>query len=262
MAVVITVAFVMDAIPSSTGAYAHVAYWERRFEKEQGHEWFGGYAEFRHLLKPHISPAARILILGNGTSRLPSDLEQDGYRGITATDICPNVVQKMQCRYRTLSLPLHHMTSDARHASVVFEVADMCALPYEDGRFDVVIEKGTLDVLFAEAPSLWQPPASVCERMDTACKEIRRVLSPTGLFFSITFTQPHFRGPFFTSRMLLPWALSLVNRCPSKAAAGLVTWIHLVRRDVSSTLSIACPRRRLLCHSNDQRVPQRRRRGR
>ena len=95
------------------------------------------------------------------------------------------------------SIPLHHMTSHARHASVVFEVADMCALPYEDGRFDVVIEKGTLDVLFTEAPSLWQPPAAVCERMDTACNEIRRVLSPTGRLFSITFTQPHFRRPFF-----------------------------------------------------------------
>ena len=75
----------------------------------------------------------------------------------------------------------------------------MLALNYEDGMFDVVIEKGTLDVLFADAKSPWDPPASVRRQMELACHEIHRVLKADGRFFSISFTQPHFRKPYFSS---------------------------------------------------------------
>lgn len=85
----------MKGVPQSSAAYAQREYWEERFESEDQYEWFSDYSQFRHLLQPHIPPQARLLILGNGTSQLPFDLATDGYLNITATDICSNVVQRL-----------------------------------------------------------------------------------------------------------------------------------------------------------------------
>lgn len=58
-------------------------------------------------------------------------------------------------------------------------------------------KKGTIDALIAaQKHDPWNPPADLRERMDRAFSEIRRVLTPTGVFISITFGQPHFRKPF------------------------------------------------------------------
>lgn len=73
----------------------------------------------------------------------------------------------------------------------------MFELPFTDESFDVVIEKGAIDVIFTESKSAWNPPEEVCKKMESACKEIFRVLKNKGRFFSITFTQPHFRRRFF-----------------------------------------------------------------
>lgn len=79
---------------------------------------------------------------------------------------------------------------------VVFEVADVLELPYRDGSFDVIVEKGMLDAFFADATSPWNPPIFVCQRMETALKQVHRVLTDAGIFFSITFAQPQFRKRF------------------------------------------------------------------
>ena len=85
-----------NQIPKQTAAYGQVGYWRKRFEKEECFEWFGDYSGFCHLLKPYLPSKTHVLILGNGTSRLPFDLIAEGCRDITATDICPNLIQKMK----------------------------------------------------------------------------------------------------------------------------------------------------------------------
>lgn len=82
----------------------------------------------------------------------------------------------------------------------MYQVADMFALPFDDESFDVVIEKGAIDVIFTESKSAWNPSEEVCKKMECACKEIFRVLKNKGRLFSITFTQPHFRRRFFDGK--------------------------------------------------------------
>ena len=55
-----------------------------------------------------------------------------------------------------------------------WEVADMLALPYEQSTFDVVLEKGTMDVLFVDNDSPWQPKPDVCMRVHQLLMGIHR----------------------------------------------------------------------------------------
>eukprot|EP00210_Caulerpa_lentillifera_P005556 g5315.t1 len=173
----------MDSTPVATVEYAKQAYWEERFKTEEQHEWFAHYSQFSHLLNPHLKPTDRILILGCGTSSLPTDLLHAGFNNVLATDASHTLIKKLQKK--------------ASASGVEYEVADMFELPYKNASFDVVIEKGTLDVIFTESKSMWTVPEEVSQKMKLACQQIYRVLKNEGSLFSITFTQPHFRQKFF-----------------------------------------------------------------
>ncbi len=80
---------------------------------------------------PHLRPSDRILILGCGNSALAFDLCKDGICDITSLDISPVAIDRM--RFRSAELGLPHL---------VWTVGDMLSLPFPDGAFDVVVEKG------------------------------------------------------------------------------------------------------------------------
>ncbi|GJP48871.1 hypothetical protein CLOM_g8145 [Closterium sp. NIES-68] len=91
-------------------------------------------------------------------------------------------------------------------AGITWAVADMMALPFPDGHFDVVLEKGVLDVLFVDSESPWHVPPAIVRRVRTALTEAHRVLTPHGRLLSITFGQPHFRRPLYEAPHLT-WTL-------------------------------------------------------
>ena len=66
--------------------------------QEEAYEWYKSYADFRHLVAPHLTPGARILVLGCGNSALPLDLHADGFQRLTCLDISPSVIRQMQGR--------------------------------------------------------------------------------------------------------------------------------------------------------------------
>ena len=77
--------------------------------QEDEYEWFKAFAEFRHLLLPHLKRGDKILILGCGNSLLPLDLWREGFREITSVDLSPAVIQKMAARAEaevSLSVPV------------------------------------------------------------------------------------------------------------------------------------------------------------
>ena len=57
---------------------------------------------------------------------------------------------------------------------LLMQVADMLQLPFADASFDVVLDKGTLDVLVVDAESLWDPQPSTKQRMFQAIDEVYR----------------------------------------------------------------------------------------
>lgn len=118
------------------------------------------------------APAQRVLILGSGTSRLPLDLAEASHPSsssraeggedgesllpllpeleeIVATDLSRVAVEKMAAKTTTMMAESTSTTKTKGGARITWEVADMLSLPFEDGSFDAVVDKGVLDALFA-----------------------------------------------------------------------------------------------------------------
>ena len=76
--------------------------------------------------------------------------------------------------------------------------ADFRSMPtLADASFSVVLDKGSLDALWSDGGSQWNPSETVLADINDSLAEVLRVLKrPGGKFISITFGQPHFRLPF------------------------------------------------------------------
>ncbi|XP_030945047.1 EEF1A lysine methyltransferase 4 isoform X1 [Quercus lobata] len=174
--------------PSSAKAYLDPHYWDERFSNEEHYEWFKDYSHFRHLIQAHIKPNSSVLELGCGNSQLSEELYKDGITEITCIDLSAVAVEKMQKR---LALKGYNEIK-------VLE-ADMLNLPFSNECFDVVIEKGTMDVLFVDSGDPWNPRPETVNKVMAMLEDAHRVLKPDGIFISISFGQPHFRRPLFDS---------------------------------------------------------------
>ena len=76
-----------------------------------------------------------------------------------------------------LQIVIAKMQSRAQQAgmhSLEWQVADMLYLPFQECSYDVVIEKGTMDVLFVDNDSPWQPKAEVVTRVHQMLSEVYR----------------------------------------------------------------------------------------
>ena len=58
--------------------------------------------------------------------------------------------------------------------SLKWQVADMLSMPFPAGAFDAIIEKGTMDVLFVDNDSPWDPNPEVRSRVLTMLDETHR----------------------------------------------------------------------------------------
>lgn len=174
--------------PSSAKAYLDPHYWDERFSNEEHYEWFKDYSHFRHLIQAHTKPNSSVLELGCGNSQLSEELYKDGITEITCIDLSAVAVEKMQKR---LALKGYNEIK-------VLE-ADMLNLPFSNECFDVVIEKGTMDVLFVDSGDPWNPQPETVNKVMAMLEDAHRVLKPDGIFISISFGQPHFRRPLFDS---------------------------------------------------------------
>ncbi|RVX12147.1 hypothetical protein CK203_010733 [Vitis vinifera] len=144
--------------PSTVSAYLDPHYWDERFSGEEHYEWLKDYSHFSHLIQPHLQPNYSV----------------------------PIAVEKMQKR----------LLSKGYKEIKVLE-ADMLDLPFSNECFDVVIEKGTMDVLFVDSGDPWNPLPETVNKAMATLQGVHRVLKPDGVFISISFGQPHFRRPLF-----------------------------------------------------------------
>ncbi|KAL0356752.1 UNVERIFIED_CONTAM: putative E3 ubiquitin-protein ligase ARI1 [Sesamum calycinum] len=177
-----------DVAPATASAYLDPNYWDRRFEQEEHYEWFKDYSHFRHLILQYIKPNSAVLEVGCGNSQLSEELYRDGITELTCIDLSSIAVEKMKQR----------LLSKGYKEIKVLE-ADMLDLPFGDECFDVVVEKGTMDVLFVDSGDPWNPEPATVSKVMAMLEGVHRVLKPHGIFISITFGQPHFRRPFFNA---------------------------------------------------------------
>ena len=170
-------------LPNSNIEYKDPKYWNTRFSKEDSYEWLVGYKHVQDTIinnyMKNSSKSCKILQLGCGNSSFASDLYNDGFHDITNIDISSVCVEKMSSKYPHLKFLTMDMTAMSEELS--------------DNSFDVVLEKATLDALVVDCTNPWDFTCSSYSSIKRSLKEIKKVLKPSGLFISITFTQPHFR---------------------------------------------------------------------
>lgn len=51
-----------EHVPASKLDYLKTDYWDKRFESESHYEWFGGYDQFRNLVRCHLQPDGKLLV--------------------------------------------------------------------------------------------------------------------------------------------------------------------------------------------------------
>lgn len=176
----------MDIIPKDNKVYQTKQYWDQRYKSDEGREpfdWFKSYADVKDVLGAYIpSRNLRILMLGCGNSTLSEDMYRDGYHEVVNIDFSSVVIEQMR----------------AVHPHMQWIEMDIRDLKFEDGSFDVLIDKGTMDAMLTGVSDVWNPAAEIVENCEKEISEAIRVLRPGGKFIYLTFGQPHFRRRFLT----------------------------------------------------------------
>eukprot|EP01103_Thecamoeba_quadrilineata_P015572 TRINITY_DN4964_c0_g1_i2.p1 TRINITY_DN4964_c0_g1~~TRINITY_DN4964_c0_g1_i2.p1 ORF type:complete len:184 (+),score=18.34 TRINITY_DN4964_c0_g1_i2:174-725(+) len=150
--------------------YSNPQFWDERYRRDpEPFEWYQQYSGLKHILTKHIPKPSRILMVGCGNSGLSFDMIKDGYSEVVNIDISAIVIEEMR----------------KRHPNMIFEVQNVCNLPYEDKSFDAAIDKGTLDALLCGNNSV--------KNAEMMLANISRTLKPGGTFIMITYGKPDTR---------------------------------------------------------------------
>ncbi|KII87510.1 hypothetical protein PLICRDRAFT_112521 [Plicaturopsis crispa FD-325 SS-3] len=180
----------MSVLPKKNEEYGSKEYWSRssivyrEAADDASFDWFKSYAELAPFLRELVpSKDARVLMLGCGNSKLSEEMWDDGYTNIVNTDYSAVVIEQMSRRH-------------ASRTGMSWHEMDVRALEFEDGSFDVAIDKGTMDAMMT-TKDVWDPPQQVIDDCTKEVDEVLRVLKKgTGVFVYMTFGQPHFRRRF------------------------------------------------------------------
>jgi SAM-dependent methyltransferase len=170
--------------PANSVRFTQQSYWDARFTTETEHEWLCAWPALRSLVLPYLRPASRVLVIGNGSSRLPVDLSlEPAVASVLSTDYSLPAVDGARARWA------------AAAPNVEFCVADMLALEALSWRapFDAVVDKGALDALLAVGGDCWEPPPALLATSRTVCAGVAALLAPGGVFLQVSFSQPIFR---------------------------------------------------------------------
>lgn len=115
-------------------------------------------------------------MVGCGNSKLSEEMYEDGYKSITNIDISSVVVENMKKYYEEKDMKIECLEMDAT------------SMTFEDKRFDVIIDKGTLDALLCGKNN---------DIVNSLVREMTRVLKLEGELFIISHGQPKARKELF-----------------------------------------------------------------
>ncbi|VDK42297.1 unnamed protein product [Anisakis simplex] len=148
--------------------YKKASYWNERFSNEETFEWIAEWDQFAHLILPHLDANHRSVIIMHSTSFI-----FDFFGNIYVVEINGRITMSMKW-----------ICDDIRTLSKL-----------DDQTFDIVIEKATIEALTADEKSAWSYSNDALRDIDAVYNSVFRTLVNNGTFFSISFTQPHFRVP-------------------------------------------------------------------
>ncbi|XP_065195073.1 eEF1A lysine and N-terminal methyltransferase-like, partial [Sycon ciliatum] len=166
----------MDLLPRSVEEFRNAQYWDGFFKKrgkEGTFEWYGEYNDLCGVLHKYCKAPHRTLVVGCGNSRLSEDLYDVGYRSLVNIDISDVAVRQMAER------------NAQRRPGMQFLKMDMRELTFDDGHFDCVLDKATLDAIMAE------DNADISRDVTAIFDEITRVLKAGGRYICVSLAQGH-----------------------------------------------------------------------
>ncbi|RZF35487.1 hypothetical protein LSTR_LSTR013131 [Laodelphax striatellus] len=164
----------MNILPKSDSDFTKKDYWDSFFVKRgnEAFEWYGEYRELRGIFEKYIKISDSILVIGCGNSNLSVDLYDAGYKSMMNIDIGNVAIKQMQrkCKKRN---------------GLVFKQMDVQKMEFEDGTFNVALDKGTLDALLPKVTDESQ------ETVLNMFKDISRVLKIGGRYIIVSLLQKH-----------------------------------------------------------------------
>ncbi|NXB02583.1 EFMT4 methyltransferase, partial [Cnemophilus loriae] len=146
---------------------------------------------------------------GCGNSALSHDLHELGYTDVTSIDFSPACIAAMRARY-------------ARCPGLRWAVMDIRALAFPDASFDVVLEKGTLDVLMVEETDPWDVSPQAAAAMHRVLAEVRGGGTCVGV------QRPHFRKPHYAQEAF-GWSLRHAA-CGDGDAGAFHYFLYVMRK--------------------------------
>jgi len=154
----------LDVIPENNKDYSTREYWEARYKKDpKPFDWFKDYVDLKVVLSKHINnTAGQVLMVGCGNSQLSEQMYTDGYFDITNIDFSGEVIKIMKERCKSME----------QMKWLEMDVMNMNA--FENEKFDVVIDKGTLDAILCEQTQVWKVEESIAANVAKMMTEISR----------------------------------------------------------------------------------------
>jgi SAM-dependent methyltransferase len=147
------------------------------------YEWFKGYDQLGSLLEKHIPKDSSILHLGCGNSHLSSQMYEHGWLDQTNIDYSSTVIENMSREFTNLKW-------------ICGDIFSMNSLL--EKKYDVAIDKGTLDALLTVKHDPWNPDLELRQHIRNYIDQIVSSLAPNGIYIHITWSQPHFRKIFLS----------------------------------------------------------------
>jgi len=186
-----------DSATKDTIGIGNPFYWEARYREELEEmvgkidlfDWYCPFEPVWDMISNFIDVHAnhKILVVGVGRSNIIESLYKSGFRDITAIDISPSLVKRMQDKYAHLT-GVDFLCQDVR---------EMMSLKSDS--YSLVIDKGCIDAVFCGTDFITSSKR--------AFNEIYRVLRPEGgILFSVSHASPLSRVPYFRS---IEWAIDI-----------------------------------------------------
>merc|ERR1712028_113470 len=157
--------------------YGQVTYWDERYTNDKEvFDWYQRYDGIKSLITRFVEPESRVLMVGCGNSRLSEEMYEDNIKDITNIDISDTCIVDMKKRCVAME--------DMR-----WHTMDVLKLPFNEGAFEAVIDKGTMDSILCGEGST--------KNVAVMCKHISRVLKPGGAYIVVLYGQPDYRMNYF-----------------------------------------------------------------
>ncbi|XP_050546254.1 eEF1A lysine and N-terminal methyltransferase homolog [Daktulosphaira vitifoliae] len=171
----------MSLIPEKNSDFSKPEYWNSFFTKREAtFEWYGSYSNLKRLLTKYIGTKDIILVAGCGNSNLSLNLYLDGFTCLTSIDNSEVVITNMKKKHKS------------KYPGLTYEVKNILDTKYPDEKYNVIIDKGTLDALMPddEVESL--------SRVMEMFNEMKRTLKFGGRYICISLLQCHIAKFLFT----------------------------------------------------------------